>query len=85
MAEVIDKEEGFCFSPYTCTPMGIIKAQLFGELNEEINLVPLEACSLKALTLPMMMAPTLLPCKLESGECISVYNPQRVLQQLKYD
>lgn len=31
------------------------------------------------------MAPTLLPCKLESRGDVSIYNPQRLLRQLVYD
>lgn len=43
---MIGKEEAFFFRPYFYTLKGITKAQLIGELNEEINLVPQEACRL---------------------------------------
>lgn len=40
---------------------------------------------MKAQTLLVIVAPTLLPNKLESRETIIVYNPQQVLRQFSYD
>lgn len=54
---------------------GITKHQLFGELNEEFNLISREVCSMRAQTLLAIVPPTPLPYKLKSGENIYVYNP----------
>lgn len=53
-------------------------------MNEEVSLMPREACPLKAQTLLTNGAPTLLRYKLELGKNIAIYNPKRVLQQFGY-
>lgn len=40
--KVINREETFCFRPYSYIPRGITKPQLFREESEEINLLPRE-------------------------------------------
>lgn len=44
-------------------------------------MAPRIECSSRVLSLLAMVAPTLLPYKLELGERVTVYNPQRVLKQ----
>lgn len=61
------------------------KPILFGEANKEIELLSQETCSRRALTLLAIVASTLFPCKLESGENVTVHNPQQLLQRLGYD
>lgn len=78
LAKVIDKEERFCFRPYSYTPQGIMKPLLFDGMNEEIGLIPLETCVVRAKILLVIVAPMLIPCKLESTKDVLVYNPQRV-------
>lgn len=70
-------------SAYSYTPRGIMKPLLFGEANEELELISRETCSGLALTL-LAIGPTPLPCKLELRESVFVYNSQRVLSQLGY-
>lgn len=73
LTKVIDKEEAFCFSPYSYTPKGIMKAQLFGELNEEVILVPQEARSPKVETLLVFVVPT--PYSLANGSQGKTFQP----------
>lgn len=43
LPKVIDIEKASCFRSYSYTPRGIIRPQLFGEMNEELSLMPREA------------------------------------------
>lgn len=72
LEKVNDKEDALCFRTYSYTPWGIMKPHLFGEMHEEVNLMPQDACLSKAQTLLAILAPTLLLYKLESGKNISV-------------
>lgn len=63
--------------PYSYTPRGITRAQLLREENKEINLVPLEAYLLKAQTVLAIMGYTPAPSKLELGENVVIYDPQK--------
>lgn len=85
LTEVIDRDEAFCFRLCPYTIKNIMKAQVFGEQDEKINLMPRETGPPKAQTLLAFMTPILLFCKSESGESIAVYNSPRVLRQLEYD
>lgn len=64
---------------------GVTKPLFFREMNEEVSPIPREASPSRALILLATAAPILLPCKLESEKSISIYNPLRVLRQLRYD
>lgn len=48
------------------------KPQLFGEANDNIELLPRETFSGRALILLAIVAPSILPYKLEIGENITV-------------
>lgn len=62
---------------------GIHNALLFKEDDKEINLVPHEAITEKALSFLGVVAPSLLPSKLELEERTMIYNPQRVMRLAK--
>lgn len=47
--------------------------------------MPQEAISVSAQTFLLIMAPTLLPNKLETGGSVAVYNYQLVLMQFDYE
>lgn len=84
-AKVIDKEQALNFHSYSYTPQGIIKAPLFEEQGGEISLVPQEAISVSGQTFLIIVIPTLLPNKLETGESVTFYNYQQVLRQFGYE
>lgn len=65
--KAIDKEEVIHFE-------GITRAPLFEEESRTIILVPQEACPPKPQTLLVIVVPTLLLSKLESGESVTIYN-----------
>lgn len=44
LEKVIDKEDGFCFRPYSYIPWWITKIVLFGEMNEETRPTTRETC-----------------------------------------
>lgn len=50
LANVIDKEEGFYFRPYSYVPGCITKPVLFGKMNDEIGLIPREMLYVSANT-----------------------------------
>lgn len=85
LVKAINREEAFCFRPYSYTPWGITTTQLFCEESEKINLPSRETYPPKAQTQLAIMAPSLLHNKMESMESIRDYNPQRVLRQLGYE
>lgn len=85
LAEVVDKEQVFYFRPYSYTPKGITKAYFFEDNSGEISLVPLGFCPMRSQTTLVVVAPSLLPNKLESRESVALYNPKRVFRQLGYD
>lgn len=60
----------------------LTKPMLFGEMNEDVELIPRKACSMREQTSLASWPRILVPHKLESSEDVSIYNPQRVLQQL---
>lgn len=84
MEKVIDKAEAFCFRPYSYT-QGAPQSLCCSGTEREHKICALRACPPKYQALLAIVAPNLLPYKLESGENITVYNPQRVLQQFEYD
>lgn len=78
VARVIDKDEGFWFRPYSYTHRGITKPVLFIEMNEKTGLISRDVFL-------AIVAASLLQCKLEPGEDVLVYNPWRVVGQLRYN
>lgn len=82
--KVLNKEESFCFQPYSYTPPGIMKPTLFKDANEELVLVPREACSRRALKLLVIMALTLPPCKLKSERKPTGVWPRKGLNEWWY-
>lgn len=78
LEKVIDQKHVFCFKLYFYTHWGITKPQLFGEMNEEVNWYPRKLPT-KGAALLAIVPSTLLLYKLEVGENIVVYNPQRML------
>lgn len=47
LVKLIDKEEGFCFSPCSYTLPDITNPMLFDEVGEETGLVPQETCPMR--------------------------------------
>lgn len=62
-----------------------MKTTLFREANEEIDMIPRETCSERALPLVSNVDPTLILYKLELEDEDSMNKPMRVLHQLEYD
>lgn len=85
LSKVVDKLGSFNFPPYSYTPRGFSKVLLFKERGEDISLSPQESIPVMIQTLLVVAASTLLSRKLELGEGVAIYNPQRVLRQLEYD
>lgn len=81
----MDKDGWFNFQSYAYSSRGIHKALLFDEKGREKILVPHEVILLKAQTLLVIIASTLLAIKLETWESVSMYNFWRVFMQLGYD
>lgn len=65
--DILNKEESLCFKPCLHTRLVIMRPALFGEVNEELELMPQETYSGRTLTL-LDMARTLVYYKLELGE-----------------
>lgn len=68
--------------PYIYAPQRIHNAQLFDEDNREISLTPRETIPVKSQALLEILAPTILPSKVDSEETITI---QGVLRQLRFD
>lgn len=81
MAKGIKKEDAFA-SCRISTILRNYKPLTVWDMNEEVNLIHREACQSRAQTLLEIVVPTLLPCNLESGKNINVYNVQKMLLQL---
>lgn len=58
------------------TRWGIRKPQLFGEMNEGVKLIPLEACLPKAYILLSIVVTTLIFYILEPGENIAIQSSE---------
>lgn len=72
LAKVINKEYAFCFRSYSYTPRGITKSQLLVEMNEEVSVIPPQACPSRAHTLVVNSGPYLAIFKLELGKFLCV-------------
>lgn len=84
LAKVTDKEENFIFRLYVFTPPKIHKIQMLEEVSSKIVLVPWVSISPKAKLMLRVMALSLLPFKLESGEGTMICNLQHNVT-LTYD
>lgn len=69
---VIDKEENFNFRLYNFVPLGIYTVQIFEEFSVEVVLTHWSLVSLKAQFFLGVIAPTLNPLKLDSGEWVKL-------------
>lgn len=72
LIKINNGEAKFCFSLYPYSPWGVATPKTFGDSDEEIQLSPLTKCSSRVLSLLAIIAPTLLPTKVELGKCNEV-------------
>lgn len=83
LVKVINKDEAF-FSPFFTPFVKLWRLNGWG-IKEEDNLMPQEACQLKAQIMLEIVAHSLLLVKLESRENIFVHIAHRVLWQFGYE
>lgn len=85
MSELTGDEKNFNFRLYTYMLQGVTPSLLFVELSEEIWLVPQRDVQIGVYFLLAVIAPILLPLKLESGESMPSYSPHQILRQFGYN
>lgn len=74
LSKLIDAEKSFNFQPYAYTPWEVTPNLFYAESSKEILIVPWGGIPIGAYFFLVVIAPTLLPLKLESGESMTSYN-----------
>lgn len=85
MSQLIDAERSYNFWPYAYTSRGVTPNLFYAHSSEEISLVHCEDVSIGAYFLLSVIAPTLIPSKLENDRSMVSYSPQQILQQFGFD
>lgn len=71
----IDIEKNFEFHPYLYTPRGVSIVQSYKEDGSMVKLIPRDKIRKKVCYLLIIVAPALLPSKLETEGSVTSYNP----------
>lgn len=84
LAKITVKEENFNFRLYAFVPIEIHRVQKFEEVSLEATLVHCLSVPMSAKFFFGVVAPTILPFKLEFEEGAIMYNPQWLVRQFGY-
>lgn len=78
-------EKNFDFYSYLYTPRGVSTLQFYKEDDNMVKFIQRDKITKRVCFLLAVVAPALLPQKLETEGSVTSYNPQRIIQQFGSD
>lgn len=82
---IIDVEKNYNFRPYSYTPQGVTLLMFYSDSSKDVSMVPRTNIPHAVLCFLAIVAPVLLPSKLDMKESVASYRPQRILKQFGFD
>lgn len=85
LSNINQNEGNYNFRLYAYTPRWVMPNPFYAQLSREVLLEPQLSTLVGIQFLLVMIAPTSLSLKLESGESMITYSPQHMLRHFDYD